>query len=86
MTVFPLVVVQWADAHSPIDGWTYISDLEDDGERIILTSGFELPEDNGGKKGHLTIVQSLDGDSVDHAIHIPLAMVRSRVVVPYQIS
>ena len=38
--------------------------------------GWQLPAGKGGKRGHLTIVQSLDPwGNVDHVLHIPTGMI-----------
>lgn len=81
--MFPIALVRWADAHQGTSGWTDISDLEPEGERIIISSGFLVDEDSGGKKDHVTLIQSWDEsqESVDNAIHIPVAMVREVVTV-----
>lgn len=74
-----IVVVVWADAHQATDSWTHVSELEDDGERIIETIGFLLPVDEGGKENHVTVIQSFDvaQDMVDNVLHIPVGMVKS---------
>lgn len=74
---YPLVCVQWADAHCGNSGWHDLSEYEDDGEVMIYTTGFLVPADQpGGKAGHVTLWQTItDGDGI-HPFHIPTAMVR----------
>lgn len=74
-----IVVVEWADAHQATDSWTAIDDLDDDGDRTIVTVGFLLPVDEGGKSNHVTIFQSFDEEQemVDNVLHIPTGMVKS---------
>jgi hypothetical protein len=68
------VTVEWMDAHSDAHGWTHKDALER--IRVIVSCGFLLPTSEGGAPGHLTLVQSFDGDLVDSVLHIPLGMVR----------
>lgn len=77
-----VVWVKWADAHTSEAGWLDIDQYEDDGETIVDTVGFLLPyPDQGSKKDHITVWQTLcDGDGI-HAMHIPVGMVRSMVVL-----
>ena len=74
-----IVLVEWADAHQATDSWTYVDDLDDEGDRIIQTIGFLLPVDEGGKENHVTLFQSFDEeqDMVDNVLHIPVGMVKS---------
>lgn len=76
-TEYPIVVVEWADAHCGDGGWQTIEDYEDDGEYIITTVGLLVPADApGGKKDHLTLWQTItDGEGI-HPFHIPVGMVR----------
>jgi hypothetical protein len=69
------IYVTWRDAHSGTTTWTSPRDLDND-PFIVRSSGFLMPESDGGKKEHLTIFQSVtpDGD-VDHVLHIPIGMV-----------
>lgn len=73
----PVVYVRWADAHTSDAGWLTLQDYSDDGEAIVETVGFFVrPDEEGGKKGHLTLWQTLsEGDGI-HGFHIPLGMVR----------
>lgn len=79
---YPVVCVQWADAHCGIPGWHTLEDYVDDGEAIIHTTGFLIPADQpGGKAGHVTLWQTVhDGDGI-HPFHIPAAMVRRVQVI-----
>jgi hypothetical protein len=71
-----IVVVEWADAHSGSANWISIDELDKSGEVIIVTAGFLLPVEHGGRDKHVTIVQSFDDTHVDHVLHIPVDMVR----------
>lgn len=75
---YQIVLVKWADAHTGEGGWHTIEDYEDDGECIVETVGFLIPPtESGGKKGHVTIWQTLkEGDGI-HPMHIPDGMVRT---------
>lgn len=86
--MFSIVAVVWADAHQATNTWTHIADLDGEGERVIVTVGFLLPIDEGGKANHITIAQSFDDDEqmVDNVMHIPVAMVKSmRAVCTFQL-
>lgn len=74
---FQLVLVEWADAHAGEGGWLDMGDYQDNGEYIITSAGFVVPEGRrGAKKGHLTLWQTVcDGDGI-HPFHIPTGMVR----------
>lgn len=76
-----LLIVQWADAHGATDSWTAIADLEIDGEVIIFSTGFHLPDGEGGRAGHVTLAQSVDEDHVDNVLNIPVDMVRKVTTV-----
>ena len=78
-----LVLIEWIDAHQSTDSWTCIDDVGNDGDRIILTVGFLLPVENGGKHGHVTTAQSIDEEEkmVDNVLHIPTQMIRRMSVV-----
>lgn len=77
MTNKAIVLVEWADAHTGDPGWLTISDFHDDGEALVYTVGFLIPEgDPGSKKDHVTVWQTLsEGDGIA-PMHIPNAMVR----------
>ena len=77
----------WADAHSDSAGWVGVKDHSDDGEYLVHTLGWLIPENEGGKPGHVTICQSYTPDEdVDHILHVPLGMVRSLDVMMYSHS
>ncbi len=78
-----ILLVEWADAHDGTDTWTAIEDLKDDGEVIITSIGFRLDEEHGGKKDHIALAQSLDGDHVDNVLYIPVGMVRKMTAVEF---
>ena len=74
--------VEWADAHAGPEQWTQLADMDDDGEYIVNSVGYLLPTGDGGKDGHVTLVQSITpNDDVDHTLHIPVAMVRRCIVL-----
>jgi hypothetical protein len=73
-----IVLVHWADAHCSEGGWLTLADYEDDGEIIVETVGFLVKEgEAGSKKNHVTLWQTHAQGDVIHAMHIPIAMVRS---------
>lgn len=77
-TMSDIVLVTWADAHGSQGGWVELDDYKDEGETIISTAGFLINEgEPGGKAGHVSIWQSLQGGEGIHGFHIPVAMVRS---------
>jgi hypothetical protein len=77
-----VVWIKWADAHTSHGGWLDINAYEDDGETIVDTVGFLIsPPDGGAKKDHITVWQTLCDDEAIHAMHIPMGMVRSMVVL-----
>lgn len=82
MNTLTVVWLKWADAHTSDSGWLDIDAYEDDGETIVDTVGFLVPyPDEGSKKDHITVWQTLcDGDGI-HAMHIPVGMVRSMTVL-----
>lgn len=74
---FQPVIVKWMDAHSGETTW---HELEDNEPYIIDTCGFLVPENEGGKPGHVTVVQSITPDEqMDHVLYIPQAMVEKLV-------
>jgi hypothetical protein len=78
-----LLLVEWADAHDGTETWTAIDDLVDDGEVIITSVGIQLDEDNGGKKGHVALAQSIDGDHVDNVLYVPVGMIRKMTALQF---
>jgi hypothetical protein len=74
-----VVEIHWADAHAGEGHWAELEDA-DSGEHIVRTCGYLIPEDDGGKKLHVTIAQSSTPDGFyDHVIYIPVGMVRQLV-------
>lgn len=73
----PVVMVRWADAHAGEGGWLDLDTYADTGEYIITSVGFLVEENKkGGRKGHVTLWQTVcDGDGI-HPFHIPSGMVR----------
>jgi hypothetical protein len=78
-----LLLVEWADAHDGTETWTAIEDLIDDGEVIITSIGIQLDEDTGGKKGHIALAQSMDGDHVDNVLYVPVGMIRKMTALQF---
>jgi len=75
-TNYPIVLVTWADAHCGDQGWLELEHIEDDGEMLVSTVGYLIPAGEGGKEGHLTILQTYsDGEGI-HPFYIPIGMVR----------
>ena len=82
MAGLAIVRIDWADAHAGPEHWTAVTDMEDDGEYIVQSVGWLMPTGDGGKEGHVTLVQSITPhDDVDHTLHIPVGMVRKCVVL-----
>ncbi len=70
------VLVEWHDAHSDDAGWVSRSDLEDEGPAVIKSVGFLLTEADGGKKNHVSLVQTWSEDDMLHSVfYIPVQMV-----------
>jgi hypothetical protein len=78
-----LLLLEWADAHDGTETWTAIDDLIDDGEVVITSVGIQLDEDKGGKKGHVALAQSIDGDHVDNVLYVPVGMIRKMTVLQF---
>jgi hypothetical protein len=77
MTQHETVLISWADAHQGEGHWATLEE-QDSGDHIVETCGFIIPEQDGGKAGHVTIAQSHSPDDFyDHIIYIPTGMVRS---------
>jgi len=76
-----MVVVRWHDAHAATDTWTPIDAIGQD-PCLVVSCGFLLPTNEGGKEGHITIFQSkTDADDVDGVLCIPVAMVQDMKVM-----
>lgn len=67
------VLLEWWDAHSPTPTgtWCRLDDLER-GPCVVDSCGFVIP---GYKAGHITIVQSMEGEHVDAPLCVPVGMV-----------
>lgn len=74
---YQTVVLFWRDAHAGEGQW-HTLDAEDQEPHIIMTCGWLVPEIDGGKKDHVTIVQSVSPDGfADHTLYVPSRMVES---------
>ena len=84
-TEYPIVLVKWADACGEEPGWLSLDTHEDDGEVIVNSVGFLIPQDEpGSKKDHITLMQSFhDGEGI-HIFRIPAGMVRSMSVIHFE--
>lgn len=67
------VLLEWHDAHSPTPTgtWARLDDLER-GPCVVRSCGFLVPK---FKPGHVTVVQSVEGEHVDGPLSVPLGMV-----------
>ena len=72
-----VAIVIWHDAHADMSGeWKSIDDHNDDEAYEVVTVGIVLDKKHGGKRGHVSVTQSLTRDRyVDYITHIPKAMV-----------
>ena len=78
----PLVIVTWMDAHAATETWTPIDEVNQD-PCMVVSCGFLLAAEEGGKPDHITIYQSkTDSDDVDGVLCIPVAMVKTMKVFP----
>jgi len=71
-STWPMVIVQWRDAHTGEPGWTYLSDYEPE-PCLPLTVGWVVPD---CKDGYLTIAGTVmntadSPDVVSDLNHIP---------------
>lgn len=73
MTPGPRVEVIWHDAHGESTSWVHLEEVGVE-PCVVRTVGILL---RPGKRGHLTVAQSVEGDHADHLVHIPLGMVRN---------
>lgn len=77
---YQAVIVHWSDAHCGLQGWLELDEFDDDGDCIVTTCGFLIPEgEPGSKKNHVTIWQTITGGEGIHPFHIPTPMVKSIV-------
>ena len=75
-------MVTWTDAHAATETWTPLSDIDQD-PCMVLSCGFLLAVEQGGKPDHVTIYQSkTESDDVDGVLCIPVAMVKTLKVFP----
>jgi hypothetical protein len=80
--MYPIVLVEWADAHLSEGGWLTLADYEDEGEVMVESVGFLVPVgEAGSKKEHVTLWQTMSEGDVIHAMHIPVAMVRKMKIL-----
>lgn len=78
----PVVMVTWTDAHAATETWTPLSDIDQE-PCMVLSCGFLLAVEQGGKPDHVTIYQSkTESDDVDGVLCIPVAMVKTLKVFP----
>jgi hypothetical protein len=74
---YQTVVLFWRDAHAGEGQW-HTLDAEDQEPHIIMSCGWLVPEIDGGKKDHVTLVQSVSPDGfADHTLYVPSGMVES---------
>lgn len=71
-----IVLVVWADAHTGDHGWIS-TDVDSQDEMLVHSVRFLVPADDGGKKDHVTLWQSLCEDEGIALFHIPVDMVRT---------
>lgn len=80
--MYPIVLVEWADAHLSEGGWITLAEYEDEGEVMVESVGFLVPVgEAGSKKEHVTLWQTMSEGDVIHAMHIPVAMVRKMKIL-----
>lgn len=83
-TEYPIVLVEWADACGGEAGWLDLETVEDDGETLVHSVGFLVPPDDpGGKKDHVTLLQTYHEGEGINLFYIPSAMIRSMKVVTF---
>jgi len=81
-TEYPVVLIEWADACGGDAGWLALDAVEDDGETLVHSVGFLIPsEDPGGKKDHVTLLQSYHEGEGINLFYIPIQMVRKTLVL-----
>lgn len=75
------VLVIWEDAHAGAETWAFAESL-DDAPYVVHSVGMLLEPRKGGKRGHITIVQSIgNGEALDSMLHVPKGMVKSVTVL-----
>jgi len=70
-------IVIWHDAHADVSGeWKSLDDNDDLDPYEVVSVGIVLDRKQGGKRGHVSVAQSLTRDRfVDYVTHIPNKMV-----------
>ena len=75
-------MLTWMDAHAATSTWTPLDDIDQD-PCMVVSCGFMLSVEQGGKPDHVTIYQSkTDSDDVDGVLCVPVAMVKNVKVFP----
>ena len=70
------VIVVWHDAHAAAVQWEHEDELNDHEPYEVQSIGFLLKLTNGGKRNHVSILQSRTNDGyVDSILHVPKKMV-----------
>lgn len=70
------VIVIWHDAHASATQWEHEDELDDHEPYEVHSIGFLLPTSSGGKRNHVSILQSRSREGyVDSILHIPRKMV-----------
>lgn len=70
------VIVIWHDAHASASQWEHEDDLNDNEPYEVQSIGFLLSTNTGGKRNHVSILQSRSHEGfVDSILHIPKKMV-----------
>lgn len=81
-TEYPIVLIEWADACGGDAGWLALEEVEDDGETLVHSVGFLIPSDGpGGKKDHVTLLQTYHGGEGINLFYIPSLMVRKTILL-----
>lgn len=76
------VCVIWHDAHAAAHGWEAVEELRDNEPYVVRSVGMLLDKNQGAKRGHVSIAQSLSTDDhVDSVLHIPKKMVQKTITL-----
>ena len=76
------VIVVWHDAHASAAQWEHEDDLDDHEPYEVHSIGFLLATQNGGKRNHVSILQSRSREGyVDSILHIPKKMVVETILL-----
>ena len=72
-----VAIIIWHDAHADVSGeWKSLDDHDDTEPYEVVSVGIVLDRKHGGKKGHVSVAQSITRDRfVDYVTHIPNKMV-----------